>query len=372
MSSRKKILFFVPLPPPITGAGLRNKSLVESRLLNDSFLIKVIPFNFAGEVDDIGRFSISKIIKSIGRAFLILSRVITFKPHLVYFNFSLYGFALYRDTLYTALFKILGCRLLFHLRTQGVKKQIRESVFKRMIFRFVFRNSHVICLSGYMARDIEDVYKGEPIIVNNGIEDVSPRFPTKNILSGDIVSILFVGHLWKFKGIIELIDALKILKSDGVNFNASIVGPEGDLLVDDLKKMIEVLGLNDSIQILGTKEGDEKHQIFRDADIFVLPTHWEAFPGVVLEAMQFSLPVIATREGAIPEIIDDEVTGLLIRKQDAADLAEKLRRLVADPKLRESMGGEGRLKFVRKYSLNLFEQNIKEAFDHVLDVGDNK
>lgn len=363
---KKRILFFVPLPPPITGAGLRNKSLVESSMLNETFQIKVIPFNFAGEVDDIGKFSFTKVLKSFQRGFLILAGVIQFRPHLVYFNFSLYGYALYRDTIYATMFKLLDCKILYHLRTQGVKKQSEQSAIKRRMFRFVFRNTQVVCLSEYMAKDIQNVYSGTPIVVNNGVEDVSHKYPIKSSPKSARTEILFVGHLWKFKGIYELLEALSLLKSKNLEFHATIVGPEGDVLITDLVSRTRDLDLQDHVLIAGPKEGDEKHQLFRDADIFVLPTHWEAFPGVILEAMQFSLPVVATREGAIPEIVDDGDTGLLIHKQDANDLAEKLKQMITDPLLREAMGLKGRIKFEQRYALNLFEKNMKASFEHVL------
>jgi len=364
---KRRILFFVPLPPPITGAGLRNKSLVESDLLKSEFDIEVIPFNFAKEVDDIGRFSITKAYRSVFRFFEILLAVHRFRPHLVYFNFSLYGFALYRDFIYVLLFKSLDCNILYHLRTQGIQKQIARSKLKKGLFQFVFRNEDIICLSHYLGADLKGVYSGSPLVVNNGIEDVSHRYPVIDRLPTDPPRVLYLGHLWKFKGIIDLIQAVGILKGAGFALRASIVGPEGDLRIEELSKMISDLNIGDCIEIRGSIEGDSKYALFRSVDILALPTHWEAFPGVVLEAMQFGLPVVATREGAIPEIVDDGLTGLLHDKGDIDDLARKLGSLVRDLETRRAMGIRGRRKFEQCYALHLFESNMKNAFLQVLN-----
>jgi glycosyltransferase involved in cell wall biosynthesis len=366
MKARKRILFFVPLPPPVTGAALRNKSLVDSAVLRESYVIEVIPFNFADSIESIGHFSMKKGFKGIVRFFEIFIKVVRFRPHLVYFNFSLYGFALFRDTIYVALFKLLRCRLLFHLRTQGVQRQVEGSDFKKTMFKFVFRRTDVVCLSKHLCIDIKDVFQGVPFVVSNGIEDVSSRYPIAVKDPSEWPRIIFIGHLLKSKGVLDLIDALKILSGRQVSFHADIVGAEGDLKISELKAMLTHLNLDRIVNMEGVKLGDEKYKALRSADLLVLPTVWEAFPGVILEAMQFSLPVIATREGAIPEIVDDQETGLLIEKHQVAELADKLQMLIEDPALRRSLGEKGRKKFESRYVLDQFESNMKNVFDEVL------
>src|SRR6185295_13409600 len=102
---KKRILFFVPLPPPIHGPALRNESLIKSEIIQSYFELDVLPFSFAVETSDLGKFSWIKIWKSIVRAFEIFFKLIKNRPHLVYLNPSLYGFAMYRDWFYTLIFK---------------------------------------------------------------------------------------------------------------------------------------------------------------------------------------------------------------------------------------------------------------------------
>jgi glycosyltransferase involved in cell wall biosynthesis len=363
-NTKNKILFFIPLPPPVHGAALRNQSLIESKLINSSFDINVIPFNFAVETNDIGKFSFYKIVKSIKRAFVIIYSMIVFKPDMVYFNLSLYGFALYRDMVYASIFKMFNAKIIYHLRTQGVKTQVIKSYFKRKMFEYVFRKTHVICLSKYLSNDITEVYKSKPIIVNNGIEDVSARFPIKEKNNVE-VKILFLSNLAETKGVNELIEALHILKSKNIKFTSLIVGNPVDISIEYLQQKITDYDLFDEVKIIGPKYGDEKYEILSEADIFVLPTYFEAFPGTVLEAMQFGLPVISTFEGAIPEIVDDNITGFLVHKQNVLELTEKLELLINDSELRLRMGNKGRDKFFEHYTLGLFEKNMKQAFETV-------
>jgi len=82
--------------------------------------------------------------------------------------------------------------------------------------------------------------------------------------------------------------------------------------------------------------------------------------------MQFGLPVIATIEGAIPEIIDDVITGFLVEKNSPDQIADKIEIFVKNPSLIESMGKAARKKYEEKYTLEIFEKNMKEVFDKVL------
>ena len=380
MSANKKILFLVPLPPPVHGAALNNKSLVTSKLINEAFQLCVIPFNFAVETNDIGRFSLYKVAKSLRRAITIIHKMIVFRPDIVYFNLSLYGFALYRDLSFVFIFKLFNANILYHLRTQSVKTQVNRSAFKKWIFEYIFKNTHVICLSEYLCGDVAEVYHSRPIIVNDGVGELESynyisrksEAEPAGFRSHDNVNeppkILFLSNFIKTKGVRELISALQILKTKNVKFSAQLVGGPIDLAVDDLQKMVKDFDLLGEVKILGPKYGNDKYGLFSAADIFVLPTYFEAFPGVILEAMQFSLPVISTFEGGIPEMVDDGITGFLVKKQNVQQLADKLELLIKDADLRRTMGAKGREKFQERYTISILERNMKNAFDRVLTI----
>lgn len=361
---RPRLLFFLPLPPPIHGAALRNKSLVESKLIQAYFETQVIPFDFAREVDDVGRFSLLKLAKMVQRTFTIINKLINFRPNLVYFNISLFGFALYRDFFFVAIFKLFRAPLLYHLRTQGVKVQVSRSRFKRALFMYVFKNVNVICLSPLLATDISDVFKSEPIIVHNGIADLNPTgLRQRNINSKPVV--LFLSNLSVSKGVLDLVESFRILKERSVAFEGWIAGPSQDVSITELQQVLSKANLREVI-VLGGSYGEAKLKLLGAADIFVLPTHFEAFPGVVLEAMQFFLPVVASNEGAIPEIVDDEKTGLLVEKRNPAELANALERLLRNQDVRVTMGIAARQKYVANYTIDIFEKKMINAFEKAM------
>jgi len=118
--------------------------------------------------------------------------------------------------------------------------------------------------------------------------------------------------------------------------------------------------MNDTVCYLGKKYGADKYEIYADADIFVLPTFYEneCFPLVLLEAMQFSLPLVSTKEGGIPDIIEEGVNGLMVSPRNPVHLAKKLASLIEDAELRALMGKNAYTKYKRSYTLELFERRF--------------
>jgi glycosyltransferase involved in cell wall biosynthesis len=106
-----------------------------------------------------------------------------------------------------------------------------------------------------------------------------------------------------------------------------------------------------NIEFTGEKPHDEAMKMLAAADVFVLPSHTEGFPNVVLEAMALSKPVIATRVGAIPEMLGGDC-GLLVEPQDVASLKMALARLMEDRELQRRLGREGYRRAVTQYSID--------------------
>jgi glycosyltransferase involved in cell wall biosynthesis len=176
---------------------------------------------------------------------------------------------------------------------------------------------------------------------------------------------LFLSHLVESKGVYVLIDALKLLKDKNIAFHCTMIGGEGDITVAQLQTRIEMNSLGEQITLAGKKYGAGKEAAFEQADIFVHPTYLDCLPLVLLEAMQHSLPVVSTFEGAIPDVVEDGVTGFLVPQKDPVALAGKLEILIRNPKMRITMGEAGRAKYEREFTLERFERRMVEILGEV-------
>lgn len=120
----------------------------------------------------------------------------------------------------------------------------------------------------------------------------------------------------------------------------------------------------------GRRYGSEKDVFWKDADLFVFPTFYvnETFGLVNLEAMEYSLPVISTNEGGIPDVVINGQTGYTVEKNDPAALADSIERLFINPELGIQMGKAGRKLFGEKFTEEVFEKRMKECLESAITI----
>lgn len=179
--------------------------------------------------------------------------------------------------------------------------------------------------------------------------------------------VLFVGRLAPNKGLRELVEAFAALAHDDPAVTLVLVGDDGGVEAEvvrqararDLERRIVRTGyVPDDALLAGA---------FRDAGLFVLPSEYEAFGLVLLEAMAQGTPVLSTRVGGIPEFVEDGKAGRLVPPHDDFALAEALRALWADPEARRRMGAYGRDTVVPRYSWDGLVRELEGIYREVLD-----
>jgi len=141
-------------------------------------------------------------------------------------------------------------------------------------------------------------------------------------------------------------------------------------LAGDFWRMPEVAKVKpDNVELLGHLIGPRLEEFFRDCRLLVLPSTWyEGFPGVAIEAMLHGKPVVCSRLGGLPEIVDDKVTGVLFDPGNAADLAAKVERLWNQPDLCAEMGRAGRDKVLREYSPDRYYERLIAVYGRALEL----
>jgi glycosyltransferase involved in cell wall biosynthesis len=316
---------------------------------------------------DLKKFSTLKVYKALIYALEIIKKILTEKPDLAYFALSPFGYAFYRDAVYVFIFKLFRLKVLFHLHGKGIKQVTGNSLLRRIIYRMVFKNANVICLTNSLTKDIEKVTSSVPFIVPCGIP-IHRKAKEKIFERKEVLQILYLSNYVKTKGILNLLDALNILMEAGYIFNARLVGAPTDLSVKDVEEYVRSKKLEKYVHVIGPKYGDEKYIEFLNADIFVFPTFYpnEAFPLVNLEAMQFGLPIISTNEGGIAEGVINNETGFIVDPTEVEQIADRIAKLIDDNDLRKSLGCKGKERFFEYYTLEHFIANIDKTFKTVI------
>lgn len=365
---RPRLLLLAQFPPPMHGSAYMAQIMVDSHLLREAFDLHHCDISTSRHASDIGHFAPRKAL-TIPRLGWRLIRQLRGKQYdLVVLTLSLIGLGFYKDFIVGMVVKLSGHRIVYYLHRQGVRKESERSSLKRYLYRSLFRGSRVIHLSPLLYRDIALFVREEDVLyVANGVPSQQDGGIPRESETGSVVRVLYLGTMRESKGVLYLLRACERLRTREVVCSMLFAGSWGGErdFEERFWSYVHECHLENVVEYLGERYGEEKRRLLNDVDVFVLPTVDDAFPLVILEAMSCAVPIVATREGAIPEMIDGRC-GRLVEKGDVEGLARELEGLITDPSRRREMGRQARMRYEARFSAELFEGRIKDALERLL------
>lgn len=230
--------------------------------------------------------------------------------------------------------------------------------------------SKIICVSDHVRNFVINHEKIDPSkveVIYNGIS--FPLIPSReqarqafNAVEGDVI-ITTVASLFENKGHKVLLKALSLVSDQGKNFKCWIIG-EGPM-EKELKELTQQLKLASKVFFWGVRE--DVGRFLSASDIFVLASiQREGLPISVLEAWAFQVPVITTKVGGLPEIIEDQINGLLIAPNDPVLLAAAISGLIDDQPKRIRFTQAGIIKFKEQFDVQLMVSRIEDLYQECL------
>ena len=194
-------------------------------------------------------------------------------------------------------------------------------------------------------------------------------------IPADDKMLLFVGRIEPLKGIDTLLSALQLLQQSGdmpAHLCVSVIGgdPAKPLEtrhaeLDKLMMLCKELGLSDMVTFLGRRAQETLHYYYASSDIVVMPSHYESFGMVALEAMACGTPVIASDVGGLAELVQDGETGFLVPGRDPAAMAECLRCLLSDQELLARLGRQA-ANYAERYDWKGITRQIMDLYESTL------
>jgi glycosyltransferase involved in cell wall biosynthesis len=371
--SKPKILFILHLPPPVHGAAMVGQSIKLSQYINDAIEGEYINLTTASSIEEIGKKKIGKIINLFQIQLKVLKALLRNNYNLCYVSLNAKGPGFYKDLFVVILLKIFKKKIIYHFHNKGVIVN-SKGWFNNCLYKYAFKNTKSILLSPNLYSDFKKYIRNEDVYYcPNGIHPgIGRKQYNSTINLKSKTQLLFLSNMIAEKGVFLIIEACKKLKDKEIDFECHFVGAWTDILEFDIQKLIFQFKLEHHVFLNGPKYGNEKKDFFLKADVFVFPTYYknESFPLVLLEAMSYSLPVISTHEGGIPDIVIDNETGYLVPPNNIQELVSKIELLIKYPELREKFGNAGRLRFLEFYTIERFEKKFVEILDTV--IKDNK
>ncbi|RLG69256.1 hypothetical protein DRN93_00610 [archaeon] len=241
-------------------------------------------------------------------------------------------------------------------------------IYDVIIGNFILRNvDTLIAVSRYSAAvTVPKGFKGNVEIVPNGVDttEFNPQVNGENIRSkyNNDYLLLYVGRLVKQKGLDYLIKAMNNIEDDA---GLMVVGRGPEL--SHLKELVWKLDLEKRIFFEGFVKDALLPAYYAAADVFVLPSLWEPFGMVLLEAMATGRAIAASRVGGIPEILGGEA-GLLFNPRDSYSITRTLNILLSDESLRKNLGNNGRERALKYYSWEKVVEKLENVYNKVLST----
>lgn len=352
----KNIMVVGPIPPPWGGAALMIKNLIDSEF--DGIIFQFVPMEFSRDMDEIGRFRWHKLL----RLPVLIGRIwrARFQKHCNVLYYPPGGetvTAILRDVAVLLSCRVLFKRVVFHAHAGGFIEVAEIAPLPiRLLARLAYRRPDIfIQLTEKSPPDGVIVKAKRVVYVPCGLPDDGERYLTRfrDETTSKKATLLFVGVVSPSKGVMILLEACAQLKANGYRFLLRVMGrfhsPDFEA---ECSSFITERDLEDDVEFLGVLTGDDKWQAFCTADIFCFPSVFESEnqPLVILEAMQFGLPVVASDWRGISTMVKDGETGYVTPIKDPAAMAERVGLLIDRPSLRAQMGVRARNVFLEQYT----------------------
>ncbi len=275
-----------------------------------------------GKAQKLARFLFSPLALAV--------HIITTKPDIVHLNTSLEPKSFWRDAAYLLVAKLLGKRVVYQVHGGELPQLFfnGNSVLTAFLRQLLTWPDAVVLLASveYQAYAAFTACKQLSVIPNA----IALPDNAEKSFDHEPIRLGFIGRLANNKGALEAVQALALLRQTGLEQVHLTIAGSGPAEAE-IRNLVSSLALSDAVTFAGALFGAAKEEFWRQTDIFVFPTyHREGLPYTVLESIAFGTPMITTRVGAIPDVIQDGVHGVFVEPHDAQAVADALRALIED------------------------------------------
>lgn len=358
-----KILILGTLPPPKFGHSMTYDVLMSSSFADPlagydvGYDVKFLNMDFFS-YDSNGKPTFSKIFKMIKYWIVLICVSLVWQPRYVMYNASWYLRPFWKDMLYCVTAILLGRRLVIHDHGQYVAElYLHTHGFKGKLLRWVLSHSHGAIVLGKKAKATYDgLMSLEKVFVVPGA--VKPTVGVR-ARSGSRVKVLYFSYLSVNKGILIAFNVARIILKNYGKVDFTFAGPVEN---EQIERMMNELchDYPDRVKYVGYIDSEvEKEALMKIADIFFFPTQKDVFGLVLLEAMREGLPIVASREGCIPEILNN---GILVDKNNMQEFITQILRLVDDKITRDDMGRWNRKRYEKNYTVDIYGKRMIHVF----------
>lgn len=350
--NKPRLLLVCHMPPPLHGAAVMGEAVARSERLRTLFDVTVVPIQVNRGLGAQQKFGLGKLWSSVLLCVAVARALIVERPAAMYLTANVCGFAFWRDLILALMCRAAGVTRIYHLHMKGLRPRYERSGLMRMAYRLMFDGAEVVHLSERLYRDVAPVVPAQRFhVVANGLDIATPLQTRAKATP----TVLFLSNLYESKGPLDLLEASRSVLARGIAHNLVFAGggPEPHV-IDRIREA------GPPVSWVGPVEGARKAALLAEADVFVFPSwyHFECQPLVVIEAMAYGKAIIASGEAAIPDLVSDGKTGLIVRGKAVDEIADCLAWLLLDPMLRAKLGAAAAARYRQAFTADKFEERL--------------
>lgn len=295
------------------------------------------------------------------------------RPHVAHYAIN-GGSALWKGLLFLRVARWFGARTVGHLHSGGfidfwqklppAKQRAARAQLERL-------DAFVVLSQSWRERVRRDIGVADSKlhVVNNPIdatfETTALRMPHR-----DRAAFLSMGVMGRDKGVLDLVAAAALLKARGQTPTLHLVGPEREPgILETVRAALQRGGLASSVHLPGLIRGQAKIDLFADTAVSILPSYYENFPLVLLEAAAAGHAIITTPVGAVPEFFTDGESALFVEPGNVEQLAAAMARLMTDPHERRRLAHGAREMFAHNLSRSAIMGSLNSLYTRLLSAG---
>jgi glycosyltransferase involved in cell wall biosynthesis len=357
-AARVRVVVLSPRLEAISGMTTHAKMLMSSSLSRDFDLFH-FPVGSEGLNEGLGH----KAWRLTSTPFRLATFLVRQQADVVHVNTSLERKAYWRDLVYIGVAKVLRKRVVNEIHGGALPQEFfaGSRIFTDLLRRVLVASDVVAVLSrrefaAYQSFDSRiNVH-----LVPNAIESVGLLDGKRSYNTTGPLRFVYVGRTVRSKGLFDMVEALRRVKSSGIGFSLSLAGDGVDQ--SELKVAVAAAGLVNEVQFLGSVVGEAKIRLWLESDVLVLPSHGEGLPYSLLEGMAAGCVPVTTAVGAISDVIADGRHGLFVPVRDPAALAAALASLHRDRDSLVRMAKLARTRIAENFTITRLADDFRSLY----------
>jgi glycosyltransferase involved in cell wall biosynthesis/O-antigen/teichoic acid export membrane protein len=362
------------VPPPMNGQALMIQQFLEGNYPGLALLH--VPMSFSRSNKELGRMSLRKVwilaetlVRIIGARIQGGATVLYYPPAGANLN------PVVRDIVLLSIGRLFFRKTVFHFHATGLGEIYKRLPFAlKPFYRLAYGHPDLVIFTTKAtsadathlgAKNLAIVPCGVPDGVRDGARPMECDRLSMRSEIPVVPTILFAGILCEGKGVHTLLEACRVLRAHNIEFRTELLGEfQTPQFEQEMRRFVSDSNLSQNVTFPGVVLGEAKARAFQSASIFCFPSHYaaETFGVVLIEAMSYSLPIVATDWQGIPEVTGRNGQGtLLVPIRDADALAESLKRLLGNSALRTQMGEHNRDRYLANFTVACYREALASS-----------